>query len=141
MLMNPDAEEPVTPRLIRRLGAPDPDVRLRAAAALGRLQGAVAEAVEPLAAALKDEDPHVRKAAALTLGDIGPAALPALPALLEALGDGEPSVRRRVAVALGELGAAEALAALAQLASHDPNDGVRRAAATALREIQPPLAA
>ncbi|AWM41343.1 putative lyase [Gemmata obscuriglobus] len=44
-----------------------------------------ADAVEPLAAALKSDNPNVRRAAANALGAIGPNAAPAVPALIALL--------------------------------------------------------
>jgi HEAT repeat protein len=136
MAMDPDSDEARAGRLIRRLAAEDPQVRLKAAAALGRLQGVVGEAVEPLTASLKDADAHVRKMAALALGDIGPEARSAVPALIEALRDAHEGVRRRAAVALGEIAGPEALPAL-RAALTDASPAVRRAAQLAVQAIDP----
>jgi HEAT repeat protein len=117
----------------------DANVRLRAAATLGKIfdaaarlgaVGAVAEpAVKPLIATLKDEEATVRANAALALGQIGPdGAAEAVPALIDLF-------RRRSApmdplVQMGRL----AVPGLAEtLRNNDPM--LRRDAAIALQQL------
>jgi len=85
------------------LRSPDSDIRLTAAAMLGRLRKRSAPAVGMLAVCLRDQSEHVRKMAALALGDIGRSAAPAVSALIDALADPIESVRRRAAIALAEI--------------------------------------
>jgi len=104
---------------------PDPVVRSRAAAALGRAGASDAEPV--LSVALNDAEPSVRLQATRALARLeGVEATQALSAVL--LGDTEPRVRREAARALRALGADDARWAL-ELAASDPDPSVRRAAA------------
>jgi HEAT repeat protein len=82
------------PALISALGDSDPKVRGRAAAAIGYVGPAAAEAVPKLVALLGDEDEGVRNNACIGLKGIGPAAKGALPALRHTLSDPSPDVRR-----------------------------------------------
>jgi len=77
----------------------DPDVRLQAIVALGRLEQA--EAVPALLPLLKDMNKDVREQAAGALGDIGDPR--AIDALTIALKDAEPDVRQEAARALGQI--------------------------------------
>jgi HEAT repeat protein/beta-lactamase regulating signal transducer with metallopeptidase domain len=77
----------------------DPDVRVQAIAALGRLEQA--EAVPALLPLLKDINSDVREQAAGALGDIGDPR--AIDALTMALKDAEPDVRGEAARALGQI--------------------------------------
>jgi HEAT repeat protein len=140
--------------LVAALKDMDGDVRRPAARALKRLdwqpdQGAAgaaywigldqwdrcvqigAPAVEPLAAALRDEDKDVRRAAAQALGQISDAR--AVEPLIVALKDKDEYVREAATDALGRIGvpAVEPLVA----ALRDEDKDVRRAAARALGQI------
>jgi hypothetical protein len=88
------------PELIRGLESPDPTIRVRSAASIGRIGPDAKPAVPALTTALKDPDPAVQAAAAYSLGQIGPDARDAL-AELEPLS--------RTAGPLGEV-AAKAIA-------------------------------
>ena len=125
-------------RLIENLGAPDPDARVAAAAALGQY-GALHEdasglsaAVPELLAALGDESREVRWSAAYALGAIGEAA--GVPSLLALLADpGTEGGLRLVAVkALGKIGAADAAPALIDALN---KGGSRCLAAVTLRAL------
>jgi hypothetical protein len=76
---------PAVPELIRRLDSPDPELRRRAAAVLGRIGPDAALAVPQLIRLLEDPHAPVRHTAARTLGQIGPRASAAVPALIERL--------------------------------------------------------
>lgn len=82
------------PALIKALGDSDPNVRWGAAAVLGNIGPAAAEAVPKLVALLHDENEGARNTACIGLKGIGPAARSALPALRRALSDPSPDVRR-----------------------------------------------
>ena len=113
----------VVPALIAALADADRDVRLGAAAALGKIGPAAAEAVPALITALADADGDVRRAAADALGKIGPAAAKAVPALIAALADADGTVRRAAADALGKIGPAAAEAVPALIAALADADG------------------
>jgi HEAT repeat protein len=57
--------------------------------------------------------------------------------LASALRDESPAVRAEAAMALGDAGSREALRALLDCKAVDPSPEVRRAAAAALRKLQP----
>jgi HEAT repeat protein len=82
------------PPLIAALGDSDPTVRASAAADIGHVGPAAAEAVPKLVALLGDQDEGLRTNACLGLKGIGPAAKGALPALQHALSDPSPDVRK-----------------------------------------------
>jgi HEAT repeat protein len=126
--------------LISALGNRDPDVRNRAAEALGDQRDPLA--VPALAAALHDTDPGVRWKAAEALGRTGEVATGVLS---EALHDTDPDVRWKAAVALGESGSEAAIAPLVHALS-DPDTFVRSRVARALSRyrdaaLQPALTA
>ena len=73
------------PSLVDALANPDPAVRHKSVAVLGRMGPEAAAAVPALIKLLDDPDPDVRKATARTLGQIGPAAKDAVPGLMETL--------------------------------------------------------
>jgi HEAT repeat protein len=151
----------------RLVGDRDPEIRVVACRALGRLgdaraartmltaltgprpvpAGVVADALLGLgpevqdalreALALPDADP--RGVAADVAGLRGLVALgPALREILVA--DGDPDVRARAATALGRLGAPAALPDLVRATLSDQPPGVRRAAAEALGALGEPAA-
>ena len=110
-----------------------PDVRLRAARALG----AKGPKVMPvLTKALKNKDWRLRRSATDALAQMGPDASSAVPALAEALKDTDAWVRDGAASALGKTGkdvpaAARALAR----AVTDKDPWVRESAMSALRSV------
>jgi len=127
------------PALGRALGDTRWEVRQTAAFALGVIGPAAKRTVPAIARLLTDEEENVRRTAALALGLIGPPAKDAVPALRKALGDGNDGVRCYAAAALGCIGAAanDAAPALKKLAQNDEDEDVRKAAAEALKKIQP----
>jgi HEAT repeat protein len=83
----------------------------------------------------EDKDPNMRYWAAESLGKFGPEARSAVPDLIEALKDESKMVRMGAAYALGEIGSTDATTAL-QEATKDPEQEVRAAATSALKQIQ-----
>jgi HEAT repeat protein len=128
------AVEPLTNRLTadRR-----PEVRKRAAGALGEIGSAAG--VHALTRALGDEDEKVRLAAAKSLGRIRDER--SVQRLIEALNDRSLTVRRSAATALGLIGvsAQNALQPLLALAAHDRLT-VRSRAIEAIAHIDGPTA-
>ena len=92
------------PDLVALLMDPEPQLRRRAALAIGRVR--LSQGVPPLISALSDPVMEVRQASAFALGLIGDVT--AAPALVEALQDPEPTVQGRAAEALGRIGAVDA---------------------------------
>ena len=86
-------------RLINKLQNKNPEVRVNAAVALGRIRSV--DAVPALIQALSDENPMVRAAAASTLGETGVESKEAEPALMQLLQDQDTFVRVNAARALG----------------------------------------
>jgi cyclophilin family peptidyl-prolyl cis-trans isomerase/HEAT repeat protein len=113
-----------SPDLARLVTDPEPQVRRRAAIAIGRV--GLKEGIPALTSALADPDVEVRQAAAFALGLIGDPS--AAPALVPLLADAEPRVRGRAAEALGLAGAKDAAAAIGKMAA----EYARSAAVTAL---------
>jgi HEAT repeat protein len=150
-----------TPQLTAALADDVPEVRLRAAKALGEIGGRAA--VLPLVGALSEPNrwstiriadiltdmgnevvgelidafpklnDHAKLAALDILGRIHP--IPAVPWLLSRLDDPGSDVRSRAAHALGEIGAVDAAPALRQSLA-DPSWSVRAMAAKALGRIR-----
>lgn len=79
--------------LVAKLKSDDPQVRWRAARALGQLGPAAASSVDNLIAALSDSDPGVRRNAAQALGLLGDGSEKVLTALMKAIGDVEMANR------------------------------------------------
>src|SRR5262249_29905417 len=88
---------------VSRLKDGKPNVRVRAAKALGEIGPAAAPAIPDLAELLRDEDVSVRLAAVTALGEIGPAAKEAVPILIEALQDADAEISAAAVTALGQL--------------------------------------
>ena len=99
------------PDLLALLTDPEPQLRRRAALAIGRI--GLPEGVAPLISSLADPEVEVRQMAAFALGLHGDQM--ATSALVEALGDPEPVVQGRAAEALGRIGAAAAAPAIGAL--------------------------
>jgi HEAT repeat protein len=108
----------------------DVQVRLAAAEVLGQIGDA--QAVKPLATALKDENKDVRQAAAEALGEIGNAQ--AVEPLSAALKDKESFVRQVAATSLEKIGDAQAVEPLVAALKNE-DSYTRRTAARALGEI------
>jgi HEAT repeat protein len=117
--------------LATTLGDDHPEVRDRAAWALGELEEP--SAVPALARALGDQDATVRRKAAWALGEIEDPS--AVPALLDTLNDVDEQLRSKAAWALGEVEDARAVPGLVA-ALKDPHWEVRKMAAWALGEIE-----
>ena len=111
----------------------DPDARVRARSATACGRIGDPRAVEALETALcEDPDIDVRRAAATALGEIGTEA--ALRVLLTASDDESESVRRVVADALGEFGSVEPVDTLVGYLE-DESETVRRTAMFSMVEI------
>jgi len=112
-----------------------PDVRARAASALGQINSPLA--VEALIGALADEIPEVRRRAALALNQFsGDAPLERLlDVLCKALGDRDRDVRRFAARLLGQLDSPTALEELRKYIN-DPNPVVKEEVAAAIRNLE-----
>jgi HEAT repeat protein len=131
-------------RLIKQLTDKNPEVRQKAAFALGKIGPKAEAAVPALSKALKDENFDVRWSAAEALGEIGPKAEAAVPALIESLTD--PIVRSTVAeslaaiaVALQDGGVTDAIENLekARIALADyPDSRLRKHADTVSRAVK-----
>ena len=116
-----DGDQPVVPEtaislrpepdLVVLLSDPEPQLRRRAALALGRV--CLSEGVAPLVSSLADPEFEVRQMSAFALGLLGDET--ATPALLGALDDPEPLVQGRAAEALGRVGAVDAAPAIGAL--------------------------
>jgi hypothetical protein len=124
---------PATPAIESRLTSAQPELRVAAARALGRLEAE--SAVRALIVALDDEVWPVRAVAAWALGRIAAAGQPAAAAALEPLaarlGDRAWWVRRHAAYALWELGES-GRAALRRIADTSPDPYARDIAREAL---------
>ena len=107
----PVVPPPPAPDLVRLLADPEPQLRRRAALALGRV--GLPEGAPPLVAALGDPEPEVRQMAAFGLGLIGDTATAG--ALVAALDDPMPIVQGRAAEALGRIGAVDRAPAIAAM--------------------------
>ena len=116
-----------------RLGLGDPDFRLRATAlrSLGVLgfEGTAALVIH----LLEDPSHDVRLSAASVLGRLDDRQ--AVPGLIARLSDPDSRVRREAVLGLSYLGAGEARPRITQLATEDPVEAVRRAAALALTSL------
>ncbi len=99
------------PDLVALLADPEPQLRRRAALALGRI--GLSEGIAPLVSSLIDPEVEVRQMSAFALGLLGDET--ATPALLGALDDPDPVVQGRAAEALGRIGAADAAPAIGAL--------------------------
>jgi HEAT repeat protein/cyclophilin family peptidyl-prolyl cis-trans isomerase len=110
---------PPTPDLVRLLGDPQPQIRRRAALAVGRV--GLSEGVTPLAPLLADPEAEVREMAAFALGLIADRA--ARDPLVAALADPSLLVRGSAAEALGLLGDASAADPIARMAREVVDSG------------------
>ena len=130
--------------LIETLGGTAPEVRARAASALGSLvsrgklpKRLIADMIVPaLMKTLKDSASDVRRGAITGLATAGPDARPAVPALIRRF-EGEPDakIRRSILQALQKIAAPEAVPALIEALHKDPDSYVRREAAGALGAV------
>ena len=139
-LLGPDAAAAV-PALMEAIEDEHGWIRANAARVLGDIGPLARESIPALTEALRDENRNVRKRAAESLGKYGAHAGTAVPALIDVLKDRDwrnKEVRVSAAGALGRIGppASEAIPALTELLG-DTSLLVRRAAADALKQIQP----
>lgn len=118
----------LVPLQLDRLADSDPEVRRRAAWALGELEQP--RAVQGLEEALDDADPRVRVMAAWALGEIKDPE--AGPGLIRALSDPEPCVQEMAVLALGEIQDPSARAALEDVSARP---GLEGPTAWALEEL------
>lgn len=127
-LLQGSVDERVIEALIQRLADPAPEVRVRAARALGNLKSR--QAIPRLQETLKDEVLEVRREAASSLGKIlDPRAIPALASALD-----DPDLRLTVIWALGNIGDGEAVPLLLPLVE-SRDRYVRYSAMQALKKL------
>jgi HEAT repeat protein len=115
--------------VIAALKDTDPDVREKAATALGTFD--VTEAVEPLIVLLSDTQGYVRMAAVGTLCALAPASIDPL---IQALAGTEPDLPQRAALALVSIGDAAVEPLIVAL--NGQNVAVRRGAARILGQVR-----
>ncbi len=94
-----------TPTVVKALADPAPDVRRKAAYALGRIDAEPAKVVNALVSALADSDNDVRQTAAESLPKMSTAAVPVL---IQALQTGKDELRPVAIRILGQIGAESA---------------------------------
>ena len=127
------------PELIQQLKDADEANRLRAAKILGRLGAQARPALTALQEATSDADEDVRRVATNSLKAVQSANAPSeqIARLIRDLRDADDIVRFKAARELGKLGPAarDAIPDLQRLLQ-DPDEDVRRVAATSLRLIQ-----
>lgn len=129
---------PPAPDLVPLLADQDPQIRRRAALAVGRV--GLVEGVAPLLPLLKDPDPDVRQVAAFALGLIGDRS--ASGPLQGMLADSSLVVRGRAAEALGLMGDTPAAPAIAAMARDAAAEGqVAQVPPDAEGTMAPPLEA
>jgi HEAT repeat protein len=92
------------PKLLDDLGSKDPQVRTRAALALGELGPDAQRAISALFKVLKDRDENLARDAAQALRAIGAPSRDDLPLLIAGLRDNSPRVRGYAVEALGKMG-------------------------------------
>jgi HEAT repeat protein len=125
---------------LRDLDHPKPEVRARAAGALGSCEEEDrAQAAAALRRALGDERGEVRYAAAMSLAELCDAG--ALDELVGQLEDGDPRAREAAAIALGKSGARDRVWQPLCAALFDGPPEVRFQAAASLGELDAGLAA
>jgi len=124
---------------LRDLSHENPQARVRAADALGKVGAAVADRACPaLRGLLSDDNPDVRYTAALSLGEFkDKQSVEALVDVVE--GDGHPMPRQAAVIALGMIGDPRATRALTEALRSAPPD-VRFQATTSLAEVNPKAA-
>ena len=110
--------------------AGEPSRRADAIAALARVP---VDAIRRVGDCLSSRDPSVRRAVVEALGRLTHPNASAY--VMTALTDGDASVRQLAVTVLARLGTRGVARAFAGLAATDPSEGVRRAAAIALRRL------
>jgi predicted component of type VI protein secretion system len=124
------------------LKSADPAERRKAATALHSLGPDAKEAVPALRAALEDSDPEVRMWAAVTLVNNRCYDKATIPILLEVLRNDNPVLRQVACLSLGIIPYSDAeretvVPLLKECATKDPDEDVRKAAASALNVLAP----
>ena len=111
-----------------------PSVQTRAIIALAKL-GRVDEVISSLTFRLHSEDSRTRLLALETIAEIAPSLGPSfdIKPVLDSLGDSSVSIRRAAAAALGRLKGDSVVKTLVRYLT-DPDEGVRRTIAKALRQ-------
>ncbi len=135
------ADQTISPQAaLKDLENADPKVRVRAADALGKVDGELTgKACSALRAHIWDDDPDVRYTVALALGEL--RDMEAVEDLIDAiLGDGHPLPRQAAVIALGLIGDPRATKALIRMLKEASPD-VRFQAATSLLQVNPAKAA
>jgi HEAT repeat protein len=135
----PAHAETIRPTLRKVLDDPDGSVRAAAAVSLHLLKRDP-QALDVLAACLKDAQAEVRSTAALELGyNLAAEARTAVPALIERLWDDDVTVRSAAAESLGRIGpeAKAAVPALQAMLADDQGEDLHSVAAEALSLIGP----
>lgn len=130
-----EGTDDVAGALLSALEHDNPNVRVSAAAALGRIGDA--DMVEVFLPLLKDDSAGVREAAVGALGNLGDQSV--VESLIPLLDDPRVSVRERAAAVLGNLGDPRAVEGLMGLLG-DQDSGVRLNATYALGQIGDPKA-
>ena len=136
--------QPATSELIKIMqdGSLPEDVRWNAIRTLGKMREAGADAIPELVPLVKDPATRIREHAAEALGDIGPPSRAHIPLLVSSLADPDVKVRRDSVRSIGQIGVepgslAGVIAEVEKLAK-DPEEIVRDAAQTTLKQLQPP---
>lgn len=130
-------------RLVAMLcGKGQPNVRARAALALGYLAPLSKPAVPELIGAARDKSSDVRGDVFFALGELGPHAGKAVDVLARGLDDADSLCRRRAAFSLGQIGEAAkpAVAALVACFEREPDPMSREVIIQSLGEIKDPKA-
>jgi len=91
---------------IEQLKHPDPELRSRAAAVIGRMETKAAPAVEALIRASRDDNREVRMNAVEALGKVAPKSAVAMAAVSERIADADRSTRMEAARAARRMGPA-----------------------------------
>jgi HEAT repeat protein len=129
-----DEREPCLARLLALLES-DPDLEVRAAAALGLADTGRREALPGLLRAVASGPPRVAQMALVGIGEVAPAADPdALAAVHGALASDAPALRFQALVAAARLMPLAELAAHVAAASADPESKLRYIACRILEE-------
>ncbi|MCJ7444788.1 MAG: HEAT repeat domain-containing protein [Methanotrichaceae archaeon] len=124
--------------LIVALNDTNPDIRMYAASALGKLKDS--KAAYPLSQSIKDPVPSVRISAGLALAAIGKTGLGFVEdPLIELLKDKDPNIRSISASLLGNIQTSKVIPPLIQ-SLNDSDHYVRSVAASALGKLKDPIA-
>ena len=131
-----NAAQAAVPYLIRRLNDESPQVRIKAAYALGSIGNPTA--VPALIDMLQDNSEDIRGAAAWALGLIGRPAQAAVPDLINMLKDENDSIRHEIISGLGGIGTPTVIPTLIETLDDDA-ESVRKTAVLQLGRIRQPV--